>query len=1003
MSDLAPIEDDDIVDAELVDEDETTCEDCGVALDQDDDGNWSCPSCGQAYDVDDEERTIDEMIVDLNVLIDEGEALAIPDAEIESTSTSLVLADDNRAPAVKRQLARQKKLIVAKQSQITAARKAIEKRLEAQMERARAIVGPLQKVIRKLEEGIWTVNLYLGTDEQIVTLLDGDPAPADEPITLRQMVLAMDEECRIGAAMGGLDARGIPDFDEWLVEDPAHLEQVLPERKGIVVLVATRQNRNYKDPWTQQAMDDANAESYWLIRNGDRLFRMKTNFRVGQNLVPNHDEFTSLFERTETVWGDDGSSRRERRPIEPETREWARAEEAADARQRHYMRAALILQGLVDRTTVFHPLPPEHVSFIDRDSYDAGHIVTITDADLALGMGFEPFTAWLARLNAQLRPGMRIIGAFDTEHFHEANYKVSDYSDNRARVSPGLASNPESRVIHIIEERSPNGDLIIRYKRSDLRHGYERPQEIWDKGSWGSWEYQKRASCKLRPTDDFILPFDLVTVDEMRRYLWARTERHNYITLLPLLRSAITAKEAEEEAEAPFRDMLIGILLKRPDVDLAEADTAVRDLVPWFKLKNRHHRPLVTGDAALESKAVAQISAEFDARRAAVVDDSVDAQTVAQVLAEHPDAMFIARRNNGTYVAAVPSNDANAYATRLSISKTGKTKTEEWKLIPPGWRTLTILHTTDRWDAWDWAATTSTHLSDPEIAETAATLAARGPTYAVAYQAARREFKIWAPIAQEDLPAPDRLLTDTIHNWRFQGAKAVWSRAADGTVRFANKPYFSSSSIRPSDKLPWDATAHGSGFVRVVGPRLGYVWADEDLIATIAEQRAVVDTAEAEAGRLRSIVYSAVESLRTAWHDAQVAVEYRRFIDDMGADDPDLWEGHLKTAKLTDFPTLKTHGWRHASENNPFAHPHDEGDIIALVVEAGHDIDGMTLRDVFDLATTSWPNEFASSNHADEDDVVTALNATERAKFLDQVGDMTLHPKPEETDDDDDD
>jgi hypothetical protein len=37
----------------------------------------------------------------------------------------------------------------------------------------------------------------------------------------------MDEECAVAAEHGGIDARSIEQFDEWLLADPAHLDQVL--------------------------------------------------------------------------------------------------------------------------------------------------------------------------------------------------------------------------------------------------------------------------------------------------------------------------------------------------------------------------------------------------------------------------------------------------------------------------------------------------------------------------------------------------------------------------------------------------------------------------------------------------------------------------------------------------------------------------------------------------------------------------------------------------------
>ena len=42
-------------------------------------------------------------------------------------------------------------------------------------------------------------------------------------------------------------------------------------------------------------LDAANRQSYWLLRNGQRLYRMSTAFHVGKTLVPKRDEFLSMF------------------------------------------------------------------------------------------------------------------------------------------------------------------------------------------------------------------------------------------------------------------------------------------------------------------------------------------------------------------------------------------------------------------------------------------------------------------------------------------------------------------------------------------------------------------------------------------------------------------------------------------------------------------------------------------------------------------------------------
>lgn len=49
-----------------------------------------------------------------------------------------------------------------------------------------AQIGPLRQRLEQMQEVMWTVDLYLGRDESLRLLRDGQPAPADTPITIRQ-------------------------------------------------------------------------------------------------------------------------------------------------------------------------------------------------------------------------------------------------------------------------------------------------------------------------------------------------------------------------------------------------------------------------------------------------------------------------------------------------------------------------------------------------------------------------------------------------------------------------------------------------------------------------------------------------------------------------------------------------------------------------------------------------------------------------------------------------
>lgn len=145
-----------------------------------------------------------------------------------------------------------------------------------------AELEPLRALAARLEDGISAVNLYLGRDEFIEEFRDGASAAADVPLTIRQQVLSMDEEAALLAEDGGLDFRNIGVFTAWLLETPEHLDQVLPEQRGVVAIMARHTAVDYGLGAIGNAhMNEANFKTWWLLRNGERLYLMTTDFSVG--------------------------------------------------------------------------------------------------------------------------------------------------------------------------------------------------------------------------------------------------------------------------------------------------------------------------------------------------------------------------------------------------------------------------------------------------------------------------------------------------------------------------------------------------------------------------------------------------------------------------------------------------------------------------------------------------------------------------------------------------
>ncbi len=110
----------------------------------------------------------------------------------------------------------------------------LEERFAQQRAELEAMAAPLKEQLAKLTEVLWSVDLYLGRDETLRLVREGQPAPRETPIVVRQRVLVMAEESllHMGRGATGMTSDHVPEFVEWLLEDDEHLDRVLPSGKA---------------------------------------------------------------------------------------------------------------------------------------------------------------------------------------------------------------------------------------------------------------------------------------------------------------------------------------------------------------------------------------------------------------------------------------------------------------------------------------------------------------------------------------------------------------------------------------------------------------------------------------------------------------------------------------------------------------------------------------------------------------------------------------------------
>lgn len=821
--------------------------------------------------------------------------------------TTLVPAGADAAVAVKAQMAAAHATLAKSRAdaleKVRLAREAI-KAQQAELDRQAAALAaelePLQDKLTLMQEGIWTMNLYLGRDEEITQLAEGAPAPAGTPIHVRQQVLAMDEESAINAEGGGIDFRNVTAFDEWVTSDPAHLDQLLPEPRGVVAIMARRTDVDYGDAWANVNLNKENRHTYWLIRNGQNVYRMDTVFEVGARLVPARNEFTSIF-----------VDRFTKKPLEPGTQGWLKAEKAAGARERHFMRVALILQGLIDRTPVFHPLPKPGVSLLSPQDYDDGHVVLIADDENQITTGRVDFYQWLNSLNAQLRPGMRVM--VETRHTGWPSRSRDGHNyDNHERITPPRAEWPQRGQVYTIKRKGRGaGEFVITYPRT---------QEEWLRDERGREELRvpkTPASCVLHVDDRFVLPIDLVDVPTMREYLSARTERRAYADMFPTLHAAIAFKEAEAAAEAPFRDLLAAQVAQGEDVDLDTAHQLIDPVIATWKVGALWFRPM-TGDREAEARAAKEILAERARIVRANAGAGEDTEFVTRAQREHPDALLIARKKDGTYVVLTAakrawpttSGDQNravppdVWVHQHEYTRTGRARpVQQWKI--PSMAAVSrwiVLHESEAWSTWNRAARAADHLSDPEIFDAIETIRSRTfdglSLLAIGYDESGgwwtddrgREFTAW--YHPGPVPASPRPLTNPIEYLHARIIKVHAKRAADGSVTLRWPGRAPAANNTTSWDVPFN---HVLDRGRTEQPRVPWndnrgkrlVHLDEENFAAARRDADAWEAARHAASLLGLTAETVLVGAHREWTERYVAERRERFLEDYA--DLDLW------------------------------------------------------------------------------------------------------------------
>ena len=382
--------------------------------------------------------------------------------------------------------------------------------LERQLDEVKRAMEMLEEKLQNAAKTLRLMKNYAGIDAELVRIRDGEPASEDTPLSVYQQKLYMDENVGILNLLSGgtesLDIHNVEEFDKWI---SIHYKTFMPAEKALTVWQIRRNAKEYikgnsfETSFFNRILNGNNFQTYFLIRNGERLWRFTSDFHVPDNVFPKkteeHDWFTASREKE-------------------------------DVEKRLFALAAL--QGIIDHTDILGTrLREEKVNLLSPD-VDEKHVVFIRDAepDQYITDGRPRWREYLEENQNGIRKGSRImplktywdIACPDgTGDRWEWARSASQYT----RVT----SVPDASQIYEVQEVIQDGwcNMIkILFNPGDEVYRY--------RGDWVS-DHKRMKRIGFLYYIDEVIDVDAVTLEDIEYYLNSRLDRPDYMKILPVL------------------------------------------------------------------------------------------------------------------------------------------------------------------------------------------------------------------------------------------------------------------------------------------------------------------------------------------------------------------------------------------------------------------------------------------------------------------------------------
>lgn len=441
----------------------------------------------------------------------------------------------------------------------------------------------IEAYVANLHRIITVMNLYTGKNVALELICDGEKAPSDEPIHVRQRILFMDEEYLADAANGGIDYGQMDRFFEWL-KNPANRDIICPEPKCVVALKAKRYDMRYCDnAWTNDILNKQNHHTIVLFRDGERLLVSDSeDLELYGMALPFSDQQERFEKKAAEI------VRKNRFPDS----ELEVLKKRSEALGYMYVKYLSYLQGIVDNGVVFD-IGSVRPNFAKQEG-----VVYVYDDENAIGTG-RSWYEFQKKANAGIRRGTRVV-FFPMSH-DERGLEVSSGKPNRYYLHDGNApAAPAAGIYNVDYPAKSNwgknpitGTWERTAGKGDKLAIFYTPRKAW---KWDDSVKDRSEAWIYNPW--CVLNYDALTVEIVDEFLSDRTQRPSFLGWIPILQEARKRLVEEHKMEESFiATMWYTIEKDHPEIPSECIRELVKDAVAWWKTKVIFTRALDSDDA----------------------------------------------------------------------------------------------------------------------------------------------------------------------------------------------------------------------------------------------------------------------------------------------------------------------------------------------------------------------------------------------------------------------